>query len=325
MSTMTPNSPPAPPPARRGVRAAWKIAVTAVLLLVIARSLDWSAAWRQLSDVNLALLGISATVWLAGQFIAAWRLGQIFAALNRPTPLSYAIEAHLVGNWFNQLLPTGVGGDAVKVLLLRTRMETGRAFRAVVIHRLIGFMALATAVVLVWPFYETEGTRSGAINASAYTSLSVLAVFLVMITASHIRGLINAIPKMLRPLIVGLRDFGRFARPRRFVAQALTSLAVVAIQVTAFWINGLAIGLDIPFTVYLMFVPLIVFAMFLPISYAGWGVREATAIALFTSVGVDPATALLLSALYGAIIFVAALPGLILWHWPQATTHPKHL
>ena len=59
--------------------------------------------------------------------------------------------------------------------------------------------------------------------------------------------------------------------------------------------------------------PVFVLAQVLPISIGGWGVREAAAITLFPMTGIDATSALLVSIMFGILIFLATLPGVLFW------------
>ena len=66
-----------------------------------------------------------------------------------------------------------------------------------------------------------------------------------------------------------------------------------------------------------MLVPPAIVLSGLPVSIAGWGVREGTLVALFSLAGGDPAAVLALSLTYGVIALGASLPGLVVFLDPR--------
>jgi hypothetical protein len=58
-------------------------------------------------------------------------------------------------------------------------------------------------------------------------------------------------------------------------------------------------------------------ATMIPLSYAGWGIREAGAVWLFAQLAIPAESALAISMLFGVALFVAALPGAAFWLAPS--------
>ena len=81
----------------------------------------------------------------------------------------------------------------------------------------------------------------------------------------------------------------------------------------SFYILALGLGLSYPFSVYLILVPPAILLTVLPISLAGWGVREGALVGLFVLIGAPRATVLTCSMLYGLSNVVVALPGLAVY------------
>ena len=72
-------------------------------------------------------------------------------------------------------------------------------------------------------------------------------------------------------------------------------------------------GLDFPLQVYLVLVPPVILLTILPISLAGWGVREGAMVGFFLLVGADKSTVLTFSILYGLVALAASMPGLVVY------------
>jgi uncharacterized membrane protein YbhN (UPF0104 family) len=78
------------------------------------------------------------------------------------------------------------------------------------------------------------------------------------------------------------------------------------------WILALELGLNINYIIVLAFLPLISLAQLIPVSIAGWGVREGAVVSLFALMGLDPSISLVVSLLWGrSIVLAAVLSGLI--------------
>jgi len=84
--------------------------------------------------------------------------------------------------------------------------------------------------------------------------------------------------------------------------------------------DAMNIAID-PFSAVILTLPMVL-ALAIPISVAGWGVREGTMVVALGQVGVLPADALALSVAFGLIYMLAGIPGGLLWLVPRATRVP---
>ena len=91
--------------------------------------------------------------------------------------------------------------------------------------------------------------------------------------------------------------------------QVVLGLAIVASNLATFAFAARATGTILPVSALLTSVPLILTAMLVPISIAGWGFREGAAAALLPLAGATPEAAVAASVTFGLIILVASLPG----------------
>ncbi len=101
-----------------------------------------------------------------------------------------------------------------------------------------------------------------------------------------------------------------------WLPQLTASLAIAASYVGVYALAGIALATPAPGT-WLPLVPLVLLAMVVPVSVAGWGVRESVAAATWTAAGLNPADGTALAIAYGALILVSSLPGLVFLLMPQ--------
>jgi glycosyltransferase 2 family protein len=76
---------------------------------------------------------------------------------------------------------------------------------------------------------------------------------------------------------------------------------------------GAALGLRVDATTYLACIPLAVAVTVIPISIAGWGLREGLLVSLLSHAGIRPDAALAFSLMFGLLSAACSLPGLVLW------------
>ena len=104
-----------------------------------------------------------------------------------------------------------------------------------------------------------------------------------------------------------------FALREGFVAIFASALAVHLLAVLTVWLLARAIAADIPILYCLIFVPPVILISMIPISIAGWGLREGAMVVAFGFVGVPEADALVVSLLFGLTLVCIGLPGGLLW------------
>jgi len=75
--------------------------------------------------------------------------------------------------------------------------------------------------------------------------------------------------------------------------------------------RSMSLGLALEAAVFLF--PAVVLLSMIPISLAGWGIRESAMVVIFSLVGLDSSAALSISILFGASMFLAGLPGIGFW------------
>jgi uncharacterized protein (TIRG00374 family) len=139
-----------------------KIVVSLVLIIVILRSINLNALWQVVRNANPWYLLAAQAALMLGVVVRAYRWQMILvhdqgvdASLRELTAL------YFVGFLFNNLLPSGFGGDAVKMYELSRRSHRGaEAVSSVLVDRFMGLIALQTigliALVLSWQLVPTQ-------------------------------------------------------------------------------------------------------------------------------------------------------------------------
>ena len=67
------------------------------------------------------------------------------------------------------------------------------------------------------------------------------------------------------------------------------------------------------FQIFLIAIPPVFLLTIVPISLAGWGIREGAMVGIFMLVGADETKVLAMSILYGMLLIIASIPGAYFW------------
>jgi len=258
--------------------------------------------------------------------LSAWRWRLTANRLGAPLRFGEALREYYIATFLNQILPGGVMGDAARAWrharLTRTETIAGApvglaAWHAVLIERASGQLALlgvVLATLLVSSELQTASLRLFAPSAgdSNPSVLLALALLLALVGVALWRGR-NHVARFRRAVQEALlaRDV--------FLRQLIASLLIVASYVGVYLCCMRMIGVDTPLATAAPLVPWVLLAMAIPLSIAGWGVREGAAALVWQAAGLDPAQGVAISISYGVVILLSSLPGALMLLRRRAT------
>lgn len=290
-----------------------KIGVTIIAFYVISGSVSWGGFKELYSNFQPLWFAVAILVFLAAQIVSSLRCLYVARALGGDLDFISSIRAHFVGLWFNQVLPTGLGGDVVKIAILKHKIGLGIATRAAIIDRVSGLMILMFLLFVQFPLYTIYFQNPNwAIGLALLSSVSFVGVLFLAWFANRLNGRFQ-LPFAIRHLVALFADIWFFRRGRLLWEQFWTSLIVHLNGVVSFGLIGLSLGIDVDPVLFLLVVPLVFLVALMPLSLAGWGIREAGAVWLFSIVGVSAEGALGMSVGFGMLLLISGVPGLIVW------------
>jgi uncharacterized membrane protein YbhN (UPF0104 family)/8-oxo-dGTP pyrophosphatase MutT (NUDIX family) len=298
------------------MRIGLKIGITLALLGLLAAKTDLQAVAERIDSIGLAAAFTCVLVILLLSLLGALRWRIILKRLNTPIAFMESGRLVLIGQFFNQILPSGMGGDAVRVWLLTragTRLRT--AFLSVAADRIFALAAVVLCMVGSIPLLVPGPAALPVIFLSAAGAGGIL---LLLSLDQLFRWLPRALPRRAFQAVDVLREL---AGVLRLVLRGTPgNAAVLGISVA----NQLILGWIIWFiarclhaqisllTTMALFPPALLLSM-MPVSLGGWGVREAALVWLLGTAGVPRDTALAISLLFGLVTTAAGLPGGVLW------------
>jgi hypothetical protein len=314
---------PTPGDTRRVLTTLLKLAVTAALYVAVVYTIDLAKIWARLQTARLEWVALGVLAYAGGQWLSAWRWWLLLRPVNLAVPYLRMVAFYFIGMFFNIFLPTIVGGDAVKAILLAR--ETGapaRATMSVFMERNVGLFALltiATAAAFVAPPVEVRGFN--LLQLTLFVLAGFIAANIVLANRPAYR-LVDYLVAMtplsrIRSRAASLYDAivpYREARWRGVVLAATAqSFLFQGVVILVVFLNANALGLSVPVAALAVFVPLISLAGMLPISVNGLGIREALYLILFGRIGVPADAAVSMALLYFAVTLAASLPGGIVY------------
>jgi uncharacterized membrane protein YbhN (UPF0104 family) len=270
----------------------------------VAGWLDPGVVFGRLGDLDPGWV-LAALVVSVGQVVgSAWRWRYTAGRLGQEFPLSWAVAEYYRATLLNQVLPGGVAGDVSRAWRhAGPGGGGGAAVSAVVLDRLSG-QAVMTGVAAM-----SGLALLATVPGSGVAGLGVVAATLLLLFLAGpllIRGLLR-----LPPVARVAADARVALLGSALPAQLATSLGVVASYLAVFVMAARSVGVDTPLPTLLPLVAPVLVTMLLPVTVAGWGLREGAAAALWHSVGLTPADGVAVSVAYGLLVLVSSLPGLL--------------
>ena len=289
-----------------------KFAVTGGLLFLIFRSVNTAEASTALAAVPPWYLLSALLLQMTSTAVAGSRWFLIMSRIGFTQSYSFYLKSYFKGALFNQGLPTSIGGDGLRILDCTQGGESAEdAFYGVFIDRIIGLAGLLvlniTALALNHSLLPANVYYPLLIILGALTTGLILLFFLRkfrFFMAGKYLGYLGRLSE---------RYFQVYSTLSSISLQLGLSIITHLLAMTAFFMIGRGVGLDFPLQVYLVLVPPVILLTILPISLAGWGVREGAMVGFFLLVGADKSRVLTFSILYGLVALVASLPGLAVY------------
>jgi uncharacterized membrane protein YbhN (UPF0104 family) len=287
----------------RGWTVAARFIVSAAVLWVVSRRIDAPDVMARLSGLEARWVAVGLVISVLQVATLAWRWRFTLARLGVELSYGAALGEYYLGILLNQILPGGVTGDVSRAWRhARTDAPTGPAVRAVVLERASAqaVMTLVGVVSILWLPWGPAGAR--AFLASLLALLVVLGVRALDASAGtdSVAGRLRADAR--RALL------SREALP----AQLATALLVVASYIAVFLVSAKALGTDVRLTTLLPLTAPVLMTMLVPVTVAGWGIREAAAAALWGLTGLAPEEGAAVSVTYGLLVLVSSFPGALL-------------
>ena len=267
----------------------FRVALSLAALVLLWREVGGENIIDIVKHADLRLLGLACLLFLVGIVVRVFRWRALLNGLGvQPSPW-LLLKLYLIGNFFNTLLPSGFGGDVVRVVELARGDRQSAAVGTVLVDRLTGILSLMALGLLVLPF--TSGLAPWLVWTFALIAVGGLAGGGLLLEG-------RLLPRLMRflPASLSLTGQGKLAQiyaavsgcGAKAVWQALALSTVFnLLNIAVHWLCGLAVGITVDLSFYFVLVPLLSLTLLVPISVGGLGARDWVAQPLFGSVGVS--------------------------------------
>ena len=307
------------------VRGILQVLLSVTLLILLFNRVGLQEVIDVLSRLSLAWYIPAFLLFLLNIVIRAYRWYILLHSLNDGPTFGRLLYLYFVGFFANNFIPSGFGGDVVKVVSLRQQYGRGtEALSSVVMDRVTGLLgsSLIALAALAW---HTVGNTIGVdLPTILWVTIALFSVgipvgFLILRWTNPFVFLKEHFPAVERVPLYGkfeeLADtVKRYPMPvlmRALIISVPFTLNLVIIQ----YLIARALDVDVPLAVFPLYVPISALINLLPFTFNGLGLREGAYLFLFVPIGVSPEASVAMSLAFYFLRFGAGLVGGLMYAW----------
>ncbi len=299
------------------------LVVTGLCTAYIVWKIDIRRVGHILAHADFVYFLLALAIMVLSVWPMAWRWQKLLDARGIHDRLAWLVRAYFVAYTAGQVLPTAVGGDAVRIFETAKRHpgKGGPVAGSVLLERALGGAATLTLAGVGFAL------AVGRYNVGAYLWIELGFVVATVVLAIGLfsrraRPLLAKTVPLLRKLRLerpiratyeGIHSYRH--HPRLLVGVFSLTVAVQSVRVLAIWAAGKAVGVDLSPRPYYVMGPLLFLVLLMPFTVNGIAVRESFFVSFLGGLGVDADKAFATGFLFFAVTICLSIPGAILLGW----------
>ena len=304
-------------------RSMWvRVLVTGAILTYMATRLDMREAGRAMLQVSLPHVIVVAVLVACDRAVMIWRWIVLLRSSGSPVTTRVASRIFLVSSFVGNFLPAGVGADAARAYALsRHTSRGGEAVASVTIDRYLGVVSL----VILGAIGAASSTR--VLPSDQRTAVVGIALLLTIASVS-LFWLDKVIDRLMprswhdgpigRRLRAATQSIGEYrGRPGTLLTVLVLSFVVQWLRILQAYGLGRGLGIDVPFGYYIVFMPVGLLMLLMPVSVSGFGLPQGVIVWMLRPVGVPGSLGMALSTLIVLAGIAGNLPGAWLYLWTR--------
>lgn len=302
-----------------------KILFSLIILGVLFHEVRFKTLLPYFHQMIFSQLVIACLLPFTANLLGATRWLLIMRSLDAPWRPKVYFKTFFKGFMFNQVLPSSVGGDGYRMIeTAKLDVSKQLAITSVIVDRVIGFSGLVSIAACALPLAYHRLPHP----LFHFVLLIVLGCIGSVITLASIHYLRHPIAERWGRWLYNLSETLHNSIENWHDALFKLALAVgtnLANTLSFYFISN-ALGIQVSAIDFLIIVPYVSLMMMIPLSMAGWGIREGAMVMLGHAVGLPQGAALAISLINGLTMIINALPGLYLYcthHHPHTTQQPS--
>lgn len=296
-----------------------KLIISVILIAWILHKVDLIKLKDILISAKLMWIMGALSLHIYAYWASTKRWQILLDALGIKETIKKLLNSYLVGTFFNQFLPTIVGGDMIRAIDLSDPCKSfTKSLTIILLERFVGIIALLTLVNIGFIL------RMKYISEVTYWPVYIQFIFIFSIIILFLIGEINTrvveniipiklLKKILHKFILVFNTLVKFrSHPIPLFKVLILSFSLQLIFILHYYFLSISIGVNLSFVFLLIIIPVISLLSMLPVSINGIGLRESLFIYFFSKIGVSPEKSLTICILgFSITLFYGLIGGLI--------------
>ena len=298
-----------------------KISLSVALILWMTHDVALGSVFAIISESSTALLTLAFSLFFVGYVITAFRWRTLIRVQGGDAPIFFLVRSFMVALFFNNFLPSTVGGDVVRMYdSWRLGNSKTDAVTVVLVDRFLGVIVLFCFALLALVFDETVAGEVPFITAWVTAGLAGMGIAtwlflkIPVSTMQRLSSAKNGVMARVGGILEKVhRSFQAYRQAPSAILRALGLSVLLQVNVVVhFILVARAVGIDVPAESMFLIIPVAVFIMMVPISINAIGVREAVFVFLFSLYGTQSVEALAFAWIaYSFTLLQGVLGGLV--------------
>ncbi len=301
------------------------------LLAFVVSKMDFAELARLAKATRPEYVALAFLCLMCGQAIQSTRWKVILDASGFRVPILRLVAINLVGMFFNNFLPTSVGGDLFKAFYVAEVRSYGKVMSATLLNRFIGLMTALCFGLMAMPLASDVFHQQAWWRMCALVLTAIAATCAALLLPGVERRVVGVLRRLRLPermvnfldtLVEPLRAWRSEGRTIAItMGLSLVYMFVGFAFVGKFAALALNENLSLPDIAVIAAIASVAFA--LPITVNGLGVVEGAYIYLLSLLGVVPEKGLLLALLLRLLLAVHGLIGGVVYLFLKRSLEPQ--
>lgn len=309
---------------KKNIFFVFKLTFSVVAIYLIAKNVDWQVVSNHLSQASFGLLlfALVLNILERAELTLKWNI--LIKVKKVTIPFINLFNINLIGAFLGMFLPSSLGTDVVRgYYLTKNNSDKLSSFSSVLIDRILGVLSLILVGSLSLYMAKNLITNINPYLFILGGIIPFIVIYLlqknsvISLIEKYARKIsIDKISKLLLKIHSSIYDYKNF--PKAITSSFILSILVQITRVLTYYVIAIAFGIQFPFVYFLLFIPIIMLVIMLPVSIGGLGLKEGTFIAFFSLVGMSVESATIISftntfvntiiTLFGGIIYLFYKP-----------------
>lgn len=291
-----------------------KLAISFALLYFAVGRVNFSILAERLARLEIGWLLAAIAIVGMQTVVVALRWREVGRVCGFELPVGRAFRFTMVATFFNQTLPSTVGGDAARIWLAASDgAGWTKATYSVLIDRVGGVLTLAIIVLVCmpWSFQLIQNPIGRA--ALLLIGIGCIVGPAVFVACGYLRWALLERWWLTQHFVSAAQIARGLLTTRTGILVLAFSVAIHMSTVLTAFCAARSVAAPFELVYSLLLLPPVALISTVPISIAGWGVRESTMVLAFAYAGLPEGDGLLVSVLLGVAMFAVGVVGGIMW------------